>query len=52
MALHDYYCTDCERVFEVLVPMDRLDDPVKCPKCRKRLKKRFSPVRIKRYGNT
>ena len=52
MPLHDYYCLDCQKVFEVLVPLKKTDDAVKCPKCRKTLKKRISPVRVKRYGNT
>lgn len=51
MPLHDYYCTKCDRVFEILVRSDRLDEPIKCPGCGEALKKRIAPVRILRYGN-
>lgn len=50
MPLHDYFCTDCEKVYEVLVPLKDTDKKVPCPKCEKPLKKRIAPVRIKLYG--
>jgi putative FmdB family regulatory protein len=45
MPLFDYYCLDCETVYELIVPLDRLDEEVKCPECGKILKKRISPPR-------
>jgi len=38
MILYSYYCLECEQVFEAMVDMkDR--DKVKCPKCKKKLRK-------------
>ena len=50
MSLHDYMCQHCERVFEVSVPIDKVDSQVKCPICKKPLRKRIAPVRIIRYA--
>lgn len=50
MALHDYACYVCKKVFEVSVPMDKVDKQVKCPVCKQPLQKRIAPVRIMRYA--
>ena len=31
MPLYEYYCESCERRFELLRPMGRMDDPAACP---------------------
>ena len=51
MSLHDYACYQCEKTYEVHVPIDKIDKVVKCPVCGKALVKRIAPVRILRYGN-
>jgi len=44
MPLFDYYCKDCEKCYEVLVPLSKTKSKIKCPKCKKELKKIISPV--------
>ena len=31
MPLYEYYCESCERRFELLRPVSRMDDPAVCP---------------------
>ena len=31
MPLYEYYCKSCNRRFELLRPMGRMDDPAACP---------------------
>jgi len=31
MPLYEYYCESCERRFELLRPISRMDDPAVCP---------------------
>ncbi|MCH7811417.1 MAG: zinc ribbon domain-containing protein [Chloroflexi bacterium] len=33
MPLYEYYCTDCDGIFEALRPMRESADPVPCPIC-------------------
>lgn len=31
MPLYEYYCESCERRFDLLRPISRMDDPAMCP---------------------
>ena len=31
MPVYEYYCTKCAAKFELLRPMDRIDEPATCP---------------------
>jgi putative FmdB family regulatory protein len=42
MAIYEYYCPQCRRVFEVMLPMSKADSPVFCPKCNSRGEKLLS----------
>lgn len=42
--LHDYFCKDCLKTYEVIVPLDKDNKKVKCPHCKKKLKKLLAPV--------
>jgi putative FmdB family regulatory protein len=33
MALYEYKCTGCEERFDMMRPMDKADEPAKCPEC-------------------
>ena len=33
MPLYEYYCENCDKVFDSLQPISRSDQPVACPKC-------------------
>jgi len=33
MPLYEYYCENCEEVFEALRSLSSSDNPVPCPKC-------------------
>lgn len=55
--LFEMYCSKCleknysgesekKAVFEVMIPLDKLDRKVKCPNCKSHLKKRITPVRF------
>ncbi len=33
MPLYEYYCDDCDGIFEALRPMREASDPVPCPVC-------------------
>jgi len=48
MPLQDYFCTNCEKVYEIIVPLAENDKKIKCPHCKKLLKKHISaPKTIK-----
>lgn len=50
MPLYEYYCTECEKIYEIIVKLRAIDKKIKCPHCKKGLKKRISPpktIRIK-----
>jgi putative FmdB family regulatory protein len=42
MPLYAYWCKDCEKVFEFLVPYKQRDIVLPCPKCTKDLEKLLS----------
>jgi len=33
MPLYEYYCENCDEVFEALRPVNASEDPAPCPKC-------------------
>ena len=47
MPLYQYWCEKCDKGYEVLIPLARYDEEVKCPHCDKTLQKIFSPCMIK-----
>ena len=44
MPLYSYICDDCEKYFEVFVPLKKRNQSIKCPHCKKKLRKIISPV--------
>ncbi len=46
MPLYSYYCLDCEKTYEVIVPLKEYGAKVKCPKCKKELKKHIPAVHL------
>ena len=47
MPLFDFICKKCEKIFEVIVPLSYSKKKIKCPYCKKQLKKLMSPVYFK-----
>jgi putative FmdB family regulatory protein len=48
MPLQDYYCTNCAKIYEIIVPLAQTDKKIKCPNCKRVLKKHISaPKTIK-----
>lgn len=35
MAIYEYFCSKCDRKFEVIKPISQFNSPEKCEKCRK-----------------
>jgi putative FmdB family regulatory protein len=33
MAIYEYFCPQCRKVFEIMRPMSQADNPTFCPKC-------------------
>jgi putative FmdB family regulatory protein len=33
MAIYEYFCPQCRKVFEEMRPMSKADEPAFCPKC-------------------
>lgn len=33
MPVYEYFCPDCEIVFDALRPMAKADEPITCPEC-------------------
>jgi len=46
MPLYNYYFLDCEKTYEVIVPLKEYGTKVECPKCKKDLKKHITPVHL------
>lgn len=44
MPLFDYICGKCFKQYEVIVPLKDVGKKVKCPHCKKSLKKILTPV--------
>lgn len=44
MPLYEFECQKCNKLFEVIVPMSQSGDVIKCPYCKRKLKKRMSAV--------
>lgn len=42
MPLMDYFCEECMIAYEVIVPLDKTEEKITCPKCKKVLKKLVS----------
>lgn len=42
--LYEYSCHECEKVYEVQMPLSRHGEEVKCPHCDKPLERHISPV--------
>jgi putative FmdB family regulatory protein len=47
MPLYVYSCKECEKIYEVIVSLDRYDKKIKCPHCKRMLLKLFTPCYIK-----
>lgn len=43
MPLQDYHCKNCAKIYEIIVPLAENDKKIKCPECKKVLKKLLSP---------
>jgi putative FmdB family regulatory protein len=52
MPLYQYMCSNCMKLLEFMVPLDRYDAKIKCPHCKRIVKRILSPVmfRIKSDG--
>jgi putative FmdB family regulatory protein len=44
VPLYDYHCKKCEKIFEIMVKLDKSDKEIECPYCKKKLTKLMSPV--------
>jgi len=44
MPLFVYKCLKCLKVYEIIVPLAKLDKKIRCPHCKKALKKEISSV--------
>jgi len=48
MPLYSYYCIACLKTYEITIPLSRYGEKVKCPHCKRILKKAITPVYLKR----
>ena len=46
MPVYEIYCVDCSEIREVLVPVSERNKKVKCPTCKKDMKKRIGKVHL------
>jgi putative FmdB family regulatory protein len=44
---YDFDCEKCKKIFEVGVELKDFDKEVKCPKCKKPMKRVLHPVRFR-----
>jgi putative FmdB family regulatory protein len=44
MPLYAYTCRECSKYYEVIVPLKKEKEKIKCPHCDKTLKKEITPV--------
>ncbi len=47
MAIHEFYCPQCEERFEVKRPLSQSEDEAECPKCDLKAERRYSPFSVK-----
>jgi len=48
MPMQDYYCKNCAKIYEILVPLAKNDEKIPCPYCKEVLIKHISaPKTIK-----
>lgn len=45
MPLYDFECSKCDKKYEVMVPLDKLKEELKCPKCNEKLERQFPAPR-------
>ena len=50
MPLQVYYCVECKKLFEIIVPLSLTDKKIKCRYCKKKLKKHVSAPKIIRIN--
>ena len=50
MPIHDFYCAKCSKLFEIIVPLSKTNKAVKCPYCKKKLKKGLSAPKVIRIN--
>ena len=44
MPLYTFVCKECEKIYEVIVPLKDYGTKVKCPHCKKKLEMKIMPV--------
>jgi putative FmdB family regulatory protein len=44
MPLYEFLCSKCMKILEFIVPLDKFETKVKCPHCKKMVKRLMSPV--------
>jgi putative FmdB family regulatory protein len=42
MAIYEYFCPQCRKVFDVIRPMSKANGPANCPKCKSKGEKLLS----------
>jgi putative FmdB family regulatory protein len=47
MPLYVQVCEKCDRVFEYMVPLEKFEEPIKCPGCGEETKRAMMPVLFK-----
>jgi putative FmdB family regulatory protein len=47
MPLYEYLCVNCMKLLEFIVPLDKFDKKIKCPHCKKEVKRIMSSVLFK-----
>jgi putative FmdB family regulatory protein len=48
VPIQDYHCKKCSKLYEIIVPLSKTDDEIKCPHCNEVLAKHISaPKTIK-----
>jgi len=47
MPLFDYYCKECEAIWEVMVTLNDLEKEIECPDCKEKLVKMLSAPAVR-----
>jgi len=50
MPLYDMLCEKCQLYYEVTIPLTELHKKVKCPKCKKILRRKMSAPKVIRIN--